>query len=179
MRRTGSHLSQATTDYRAHALRSPKLSATSISGASQGRPPRCHDIMRLDRLKLASASPFRRSAATGRRRVGEAARAPCSNRTNCDIAGLDDGALAAKRCCRTGDLDSDVVATLVFAMNQSLDLYVDHEAMAPGPVLFRHWIEHVRGLAGSVYGRRLYEVMRYWDTRIRTPPASVNALQSA
>jgi dihydrofolate reductase len=29
--------------------------------------------------------------------------------------------------------------------------------------LFRHFIEHVWGLAGSVYGRRLYEVMRYWD----------------
>jgi dihydrofolate reductase len=30
-------------------------------------------------------------------------------------------------------------------------------------VLFRHWIEQVRGVAGSVYGRRMYEVMRYWD----------------
>jgi dihydrofolate reductase len=55
------------------------------------------------------------------------------------------------------------MATLVFGMNQSLDGYVDHEAFAPGPVLFRHWIEHVRGLAGSVYGRRMYEVMRYFD----------------
>ena len=55
------------------------------------------------------------------------------------------------------------MAKLVFAMNQSLDGYVDHEAMAPGPALFRHWIEHVRGLAGSVYGRRMYEIMRYWD----------------
>ncbi len=55
------------------------------------------------------------------------------------------------------------MAKLVFGMNQSLDGYVDHEAFAPGPLLFRHWIEQVRGLAGSVYGRRLYEVMRYWD----------------
>ena len=55
------------------------------------------------------------------------------------------------------------MAKLVFAMNVSLDGYVDHEAMAPSPVLFRHWIEHVRGLAGSVYGRRMYEIMRYWD----------------
>jgi dihydrofolate reductase len=55
------------------------------------------------------------------------------------------------------------MATLVFGMNQSLDGYVDHQAFAPGPALFRHWIEHVRGLTGSVYGRRLYEVMRYWD----------------
>ena len=36
-------------------------------------------------------------------------------------------------------------------------------AFAPGPALFRHFIEQVRGLTGSVYGRRLYEVMRYWD----------------
>jgi dihydrofolate reductase len=55
------------------------------------------------------------------------------------------------------------MAKLVFAMNQSLDGYVDHEAFAPGPSLFRHFIEQMRGLNGSVYGRRMYEVMRYWD----------------
>jgi dihydrofolate reductase len=30
-------------------------------------------------------------------------------------------------------------------------------------VLFRHFIEQARKSAGSVYGRRLYEIMRYWD----------------
>ena len=55
------------------------------------------------------------------------------------------------------------MAKLVFGMNQSLDGYVDHEAFAPDPALFRHCIEHVRDLAGSLYGRRMYEVMRYWD----------------
>jgi dihydrofolate reductase len=55
------------------------------------------------------------------------------------------------------------MAKLVFGMNLSLDGYVDHQGFAPGPALFRHWIEHVRGLTGSVYGRRMYEVMRYWD----------------
>jgi dihydrofolate reductase len=55
------------------------------------------------------------------------------------------------------------MAKLVFGMNQSLDGYVDHLEMRPSPVLFRHFIEQVRGLTGSVYGRRLYEVMRYWD----------------
>ena len=55
------------------------------------------------------------------------------------------------------------MAKLVFGMNQSLDGYVDHEAFAPGPALFRHWIEHVRDLTGSVYGRRMYEIMRYFD----------------
>lgn len=55
------------------------------------------------------------------------------------------------------------MAKLVFGMNQSLDGYVDHMAFGPSPALFRHFIEQVRGLAGSVYGRRMYEVMRYWD----------------
>ena len=55
------------------------------------------------------------------------------------------------------------MAKLVFGMNQSLDGYVDHMAFAPSPKLFRHFIEQVCGLAGSVYGRRMYEVMRYWD----------------
>lgn len=52
---------------------------------------------------------------------------------------------------------------LVFGMNQSLDGYVDHDAFAPGPGLFRHFIDQTRGLAGSLYGRRLYELMAYWD----------------
>lgn len=55
------------------------------------------------------------------------------------------------------------MAKLVFGMNQSLDGYVDYQAMSTGPVLFRHWTDHVRGLAGSVYGRHIYELMRYWD----------------
>jgi dihydrofolate reductase len=55
------------------------------------------------------------------------------------------------------------MAKLVFGMNQSLDGYVDHMKFQTGPALFRHWTEHVRDLAGSVYGRRMYEIMRYWD----------------
>jgi dihydrofolate reductase len=55
------------------------------------------------------------------------------------------------------------MAKIVFAMNQSLDGYVDHTAFSPSPALFRHFIEDVRGLAGIVYGRGLYTVMRYWD----------------
>jgi dihydrofolate reductase len=55
------------------------------------------------------------------------------------------------------------MAKLVFGMNQSLDGYVDHTGFAPGPVLFRHFIEQAQGQTGSLYGRGLYEVMRYWD----------------
>lgn len=55
------------------------------------------------------------------------------------------------------------MAKLVFAMNLSLDGYVDHQEFVPDPALFRHWIEAVRSATGSIYGRRLYEIMRYWD----------------
>ncbi|QND63037.1 dihydrofolate reductase family protein [Mesorhizobium loti] len=55
------------------------------------------------------------------------------------------------------------MAKLIFRMNVSLDGYVDHMRMSSGPTVFRHWIEQVRDLAGSVYGRGMYEVMRYWD----------------
>jgi dihydrofolate reductase len=56
------------------------------------------------------------------------------------------------------------MAKLVFELNQSLDGYVDHLKMGPPrPVLFRHFIERVRGLTGMLYGRGMYEVMRYWD----------------
>jgi dihydrofolate reductase len=55
------------------------------------------------------------------------------------------------------------MAKLVFGMNQSLDGYVDHMAFAPDATLFRHFVEEAQGQAGSVYGRRMYEIMRYWD----------------
>lgn len=56
------------------------------------------------------------------------------------------------------------MARLVFGMNVSLDGYVDHDRLGPpSPTLFRHFIEGARGQAGCVYGRRMYEVMRYWD----------------
>jgi dihydrofolate reductase len=55
------------------------------------------------------------------------------------------------------------VAKLIFSMNLSLDGYVDHTEMRPDPGLFRHFIDEMRALTGSVYGRILYETMRYWD----------------
>jgi dihydrofolate reductase len=48
-------------------------------------------------------------------------------------------------------------------MNQSLDGYVDHMSFGPSPTLFRHFIKEAEGQAGSVYGRSVYELMRYWD----------------
>jgi dihydrofolate reductase len=55
------------------------------------------------------------------------------------------------------------MAKLVFGMNQSLDGYVDHTAFGPSLTLFRHFIEEAQGQAGSIYGRKMYEIMRYWD----------------
>jgi dihydrofolate reductase len=53
-------------------------------------------------------------------------------------------------------------------MMQSLDGYVDGvegglEFPPPGPELHRHFNDHVRSLAGCLYGRRIYEIMSYWD----------------
>ena len=73
------------------------------------------------------------------------------------------------------------MAKLVFGMMQSLDGYVAGpaggpgsdgyvagaasglELPPPGALLSRHFNDHVCGLAGSLCGRRMYEVMRYWD----------------
>jgi dihydrofolate reductase len=56
------------------------------------------------------------------------------------------------------------MAKLVFVLNQSLDGYVDHMKLGPPvPAMFRHFIELVGGLTGFIYGRRMYEIMRYWD----------------
>ncbi len=60
------------------------------------------------------------------------------------------------------------MAKLVFGMIQSLDGYVWGTADGPQladarPLLHRHFNDHVRGLAGRLYGRRIYEMMQYWD----------------
>ena len=59
---------------------------------------------------------------------------------------------------------------LIFAMTLSLDGYVaavdgtlEPPFHPPGAALFRHFIEHERSLAGGLYGRRIYEMMRYWE----------------
>jgi len=60
------------------------------------------------------------------------------------------------------------VATLIFGMMQSLDGFVSRvtdglQFPPPGEQLHRYFNDYVRGLSGIVYGRRMYEVMRYWD----------------
>jgi dihydrofolate reductase len=55
------------------------------------------------------------------------------------------------------------VAKLIFGLSQSLDGYVDHLEIQPDAGLFHHFYEWVRDLSGTVYGRRTYEIMQYWD----------------
>ena len=55
------------------------------------------------------------------------------------------------------------MANLVFGLNQSWTAMLTTSEFVPGPSLFRHFTEQVRDLAGSVYGRRMYQVMRYWE----------------
>jgi dihydrofolate reductase len=56
------------------------------------------------------------------------------------------------------------MAKLIYGLSQSLDGYVDHTKLGPpGPAVFRHFVELVRGLTGSIYGSRMYEIMPYWD----------------
>jgi dihydrofolate reductase len=60
------------------------------------------------------------------------------------------------------------MAKVLFGMMQSLDGYVDDVAGTltmprPDPTSFRHFTERTRDVAGSLYGRRIYERMRYWD----------------
>jgi dihydrofolate reductase len=56
------------------------------------------------------------------------------------------------------------MAKLVYGLMQSLDGYVDHMTLGPPvPAVSRHFLEQTRCLAGVIYGRRMYEIMRYWD----------------
>jgi dihydrofolate reductase len=58
------------------------------------------------------------------------------------------------------------MAKIVYGLQQSLDGYVDHLELGPDPSLFRHFMQHVRNLTGVVQGRRMYEIMRYWEENL-------------
>lgn len=60
------------------------------------------------------------------------------------------------------------MAKLFYGMMQSLDGYiaaVDGELVLPepGPELHRYWNRRMKAVAGSLYGRRIYELMSFWD----------------
>jgi dihydrofolate reductase len=69
---------------------------------------------------------------------------------------------AEKTWCLSLEICS--MAKLVYGLMQSLDGYVDHMKLGPpAPAVSRHFLEEMRGLTGLIYGRRTYEIMRYWD----------------
>ena len=55
------------------------------------------------------------------------------------------------------------MARLVYGLNQSLDGYIDHTSFDPPPDLFKHFIGEAEEQTGAIYGRVMYETMRYWD----------------
>jgi dihydrofolate reductase len=60
------------------------------------------------------------------------------------------------------------MAKLMFGLMQSLDGYVAGPEGGPGlpmpdAALTRHFNAQMGEISGSLYGRRMYEVMRYWD----------------
>lgn len=55
------------------------------------------------------------------------------------------------------------MARFVTSMNVSLDGYVDHDRMVPDADVFRYWIKAVEQTANCLYGRKVYELMRYWE----------------
>jgi dihydrofolate reductase len=60
------------------------------------------------------------------------------------------------------------MAKLIFGLMQSLDGYVSGpeggpDLPMPDDALTRHFSEQLRQTTGSLYGRTMYEIMRYWD----------------
>jgi hypothetical protein len=55
------------------------------------------------------------------------------------------------------------MARFVCSMNVSLDGYVDHDRMAPDPQVFRFWINAVKRTPNCLYGRKIYQLMTYWQ----------------
>ncbi|MFC8191011.1 dihydrofolate reductase family protein [Cellulomonas sp. NPDC057328] len=58
---------------------------------------------------------------------------------------------------------------LIYAANVSLDGYLEDEGGAfdwsePDDEVHAFWNEHERGIGTSLYGRRMYEAMRVWET---------------
>ncbi len=62
------------------------------------------------------------------------------------------------------------MAHVIFGMNASVDGFVSDpsgsldDMPVPGDELHQHFNDHVRSAAVCLYGRKLYEVMQYWET---------------
>jgi dihydrofolate reductase len=109
---------------------------------------------------LRSSSFMQRAAATPRTR---ARRLPCA--LEC-LATMD----------RHGQTDAQPMASLIYAMNTSLDGYIydregDFTWAIPGRAFYEAINELERRVGTYLYGRRLYETMTVWDTAHLEPGA--------
>lgn len=76
------------------------------------------------------------------------------------------------------------MAKLIYSMNPSLDGFVEERDGSfdwgtPDEVLHRIHNERVRGLGGHLLGRRLYEIMLFWETLHEDPEAPDYILEFA
>lgn len=76
------------------------------------------------------------------------------------------------------------MARLIFAMLQSLDGYVAGPEGGPGlpmpdDALNQHFSAQMNGVTGGLYGRRMYEIMRYWDEDQSGPDEAGNDFGAA
>lgn len=55
------------------------------------------------------------------------------------------------------------MARFVCSVNVSLDGYVDHDRMAPDEAVFRFWTLAVKRTPNTLYGRKVYQLMTYWQ----------------
>jgi dihydrofolate reductase len=70
----------------------------------------------------------------------------------------------------------EMMAKLIYAMMMSLDGYIagpenGHSLLVPNDDLHRHFNEWMKRVSVTLYGRRMYEVMRYWETADERPDA--------
>jgi dihydrofolate reductase len=77
-----------------------------------------------------------------------------------------------------------VADRLIYSMSMSLDGFIngpdgDFDWGAPDEELHRFHNEQVRELGGHLCGRRLYEVMTYWETADQNPSADEVELEFA
>lgn len=66
---------------------------------------------------------------------------------------------------------------IIYSLMQSLDGYITGsgdgpEMPAPGEALHRHFNDVMRRTAMELYGRRMYEIMRVWETYDQEPGVS-------
>jgi dihydrofolate reductase len=76
------------------------------------------------------------------------------------------------------------MAKMIYGMLMSLDFYIEGpeggpRLPPPGAELHRHFNDWMRRISVALYGRRMYEIMRFWDTWDERPEASEVAIDFA